>query len=173
VRRIDADELIRLYDEIRDRSVRWEGLQTYAVPWEDNEFAAWRRGEEPPSRTIDEEYLRNLRNLTQSGRREVRVRGIRRPITEYTRFEFQTGYPRAATAGQETYVVDMDKYPEFRDIDDFVVFDNDGVTWYRYDNECRLLGYDYSDDPTLVADQAALLERILAVAVPFTEVELE
>lgn len=173
MKRIDLKELHRLYDGTREKSVRWEGLQTYAVPWEDEEFAAWRRGEEFTPTTLDDEYLAKIRRHTESGRREVRVRGLRRPATEYTRFEFETGYAPAAAAGQETYVVDLDKHPEFDGIEDFVVFDNDGVMWYRYDDESRLLCYNYSDDPKLVTDQAALLERMLAVAVPFTEVELE
>ena len=172
VKRIDVDELWRLYRGIRHKSVRWEGLQTYTVPWEDAEFAAWQRGEKSATATIDDEYLVDLRKLIESGRREVRVRGLRRPATEYTRFEFETAYDPQATAGQETYVVDLDRYPEFDGHDDFVVFDHDAVMWYRYDDEFHLLGYDYSDDPVDVQDRAALLDRMLAVAVPFTEVEL-
>lgn len=172
MRRIDVDELLRLYDSTRERSVRWEGLQTYLVPWEDEEFAAWRRGEPLPPDEKAEERLANLRKLTESGRREVRVRGVRRPVSEYTRFEFETGYAPRAAAGQETFVVDLDEHPEFDGIEDFVVFDQDAVMWYRYDADCHLFGYDYSDDPEVVADRAALLERMLAVAMPFTEVVL-
>lgn len=53
-----------------------------------------------------------------------------------------------------------------------MVFDYDAVMWYRYDDEFHLLGYDYSDDPADVTDRSALLDRMLAVAVPFTEVVL-
>lgn len=172
MRRIDLEELWRLYDSIRDKSVRWEGLQAYSVPWEDEEFGAWCRGDRSKAVMIGDEYLDKLRKLTASGRREVRIRGLRRPATDYTRFEFETAYAPQATVGQETYVVDLDKFPEFDGHDDFAVFDQDAVMWYRYDSEHHLLGYDYSDDPADVTDRSALLDRMLAVAVPFNEVEL-
>lgn len=172
MKRIDVDELWRLYMGVRERSVRWEGLQTYRVPWEDGEVEAWERGETVP---LNPEYRRSLssaRQIKESGRSTVRVRGLRRPATDYTRHEFAVAYPENAAAGEETVVVDLDRYPEFDGHDDFVVFDQDAVMWYRYDDEFRLLGYDYSDDPADVKNGAALLDRMLAVAVPFTEVVL-
>ncbi|MBA2324060.1 MAG: hypothetical protein H0V92_08665 [Pseudonocardiales bacterium] len=171
MKRIDVEELRRLYDSAQC-SIRWEGLQTYLVPWEDEDFAAWRRGDPSPPSERTDKYLTSLRERTDSGRRVVRVRGLRRPVTEYTHYEFEHGYAPHATAGQETVIVDLDEYPEFDGHDDFVVFDQDAVMWYRYDAECHLLGYDYSDDPEIVADRTALLEQMLAVAVPFTEVVL-
>jgi hypothetical protein len=172
VKRIDVDELWRLYNGVREKSVRWEGLQTYAVPWEDETFAAWRRGELPAPTEARQSQLENLRVRTELGRRVVRVRGLRRPATEYTRFEFETSYQPRGAAGQETVVVDLDEHPEFDGIEDFAVFDHEAVMWYRYDDEFHLLGYDYSDDPADVDDRAALLDRMLAVAVPYTEVVL-
>jgi hypothetical protein len=169
--RIDLTELRRLYDSVQEKSVRWEGRQIYAVPWENEDFATWKRGEPLPANHL-QDYLEYLRERRAAGHRTVRVRGLKRPITDYTRFEFEVAYVPSAEAGQETVVVDMDKYPEFDGHDDFAVFDRDGVMWYRYDDEHHLLGYDYSDDPALVADRAALLDRMLAVAVPFTEVVL-
>lgn len=172
MRRIALDELHRLYDGFRERAVRWEGLQTYRVPWEVERIAAWQRGEpDPPSKETDRNQAR-IRATVESGRSSLRVRGLRRPATEYTRREFEVAYPRNAAAGEPTVVVDLDEHPEFDGNDDFVVFDHDAVMWYRYDSDFHLLGYDYSDDPAEVADRAAVLERMLAVAVPFTEVVL-
>ncbi|MBA2308593.1 MAG: hypothetical protein H0W01_04680 [Pseudonocardiales bacterium] len=172
MRRIDVDELYRLYHGAKQGSVRWEGLQIYRVPWEDEGLAAWRRGEPQPPSEESERSLASTRRAAEAGRLHLRVRGLRRPATEYTRHEFEVAYPENAAAGEPTVVVDLDEHPEFDGIEDFVVFDHDSVMWYRYDADCHLLGYDHSDDPALVADRAALLERMLAVAMPFTEVVL-
>lgn len=172
MKRIDLDELYRLYEGIRERSVRWEGLQTYRVPWEKERIAAWERGEPPPpSEELDRSQMVSQRAI-ESGRLHVRVRGLRRPATDYTRRQFAVAYPENAASGEPTVVVDLDEYPEFNGNEDFVVFDRDAVMWYRYNADFHLLGYDYSDDPAEVADRAALLDRMLAVAVPFTEVVL-
>jgi hypothetical protein len=172
MKRIDVDELYRLYNGVRDRAVRWEGLQIYRVPWEEGDVEAWRQGEARSPNEQGKRSLESTRRISESGRSDIRVRGLRRPVTDYTRHEFAVAYPENAEAGEVTVVVDLDKYPEFDSHEDFVVFDRDAVMWYRYDDEFRLLGYDYSDDPADVADRAALLDRMLAVAVPYTEVEL-
>ncbi|WP_051342088.1 DUF6879 family protein [Pseudonocardia spinosispora] len=172
MKRIDVDELYSLYNGVRDRAVRWEGLQVYRVPWEKERIEAWERGETAPADDRKDRSTRSMRRISESGRRSIRVRGLRRPATDYIRRQFATAYPNNAAAGEDTVVVDLDEHPEFDGVEDFVVFDRKSVMWYRYDDECRLLGYDFSDDAADVADRVALLDRMLVAAVPYTEVVL-
>jgi hypothetical protein len=100
----------------------------------------------------------------------ARVRFVELPMTEYTRYEFETGYPRSSAAGEEIYVIDRAEHPEFDHVrEDFVVFDDTSVMYYRYTDDDRLTGYDYSDDRTLVAEHLALAEEVLAAATPFAQ----
>lgn len=159
-----------LYDGVARRSLRLETRQTYAVPWEDPGMAAWRRGEpEPPNRRMDE-HLAVVWNKTQAGRSEVRVRFVELPMTEYSRHEFEVAYPKVTAAGEQVYVVDRARHPEFDQVrEDFVVFDDTSAMWYRYTDDDQLTGYDHTDDPAVVRDCLALAEEVLAVAIPFVE----
>jgi hypothetical protein len=167
---IGVERLRKLYEGVAHRSLRLECRQAYAVPWEDEGFAAWRRGEPEPPDPSFEQNLARIRAITASGRRVARVRFVELPMTEYTRWEFETGYPKSTAAGQEVFVVDRAEHPEFDHVrEDFVVFDDTSLMYYRYTDDDRLTGYEYSDDPALVAQHLALAEEVLAASTPFAE----
>lgn len=167
---ISVERLQELYEGVDHRSLRLECRQAYAVPWEDGRLDAWRRGEpETPSPSSEANQAR-IRAITGSGRRVVRVRFVELPMTEYTRWEFETGYPKSTAAGQEVFVIDRAEHPEFDHVrEDFVVFDDTSLMYYRYTDDDRLTGYEYSDDPALVAEHLALAEEVLDAATPLAE----
>ena len=162
-------DILSLYLGIRSRAVRWEGLQTYRVPWEDDQVAAWRRGDPLPPNARLEASLETIRQITESGRRIVRVRGIHQSVSEYTRYEIEAAYPPNAAAGEEIHVVDLDEHGEFDAVGDFVIFDDDGVVRYLYDAEGHLLGYEFTDRPGDLTECRAIRQRLLAVAVPLRQ----
>ncbi|MGI5127104.1 DUF6879 family protein [Pseudonocardia sp. CA-107938] len=170
---IDLARLNQLYDGISRRSLRMETRQTYAVPWEDEDMAAWRNGEpEPPHGESYREHLESVRQRVASGRRPQRVRFVELPMTEYTAQEFAWGYPNNTAAGEEINVIDRAEHPEFDSyVEDFVVFDDAGVMYYRYADDDRLLGYEFSDDPAVVAEHVRLAEAAWAASIPFAEWE--
>jgi hypothetical protein len=163
---VSGVDILGCYLGISTQAVRWEGLQDYRVSWEDDQIIAWRHGLPPPPNAEVEGSLATIRQITESGRRIARLRGVRRPASEYTRYEFEVAYPANSVAGEEIYVVDLDVYREFDDVDDFVIFDDDAVLRYRYTFDGRLLAYDLSDDPTDVAAYGALRDRLYSAAVP-------
>ena len=100
----------------------------------------------------------------------ARVRFVELPMTEYTRYEFETGYPSSSAAGEKISVVDRAEHPELDHVrEDFVVFDDTALMYYRYTDDDRLTGYEYSEDPALVAEHLALAEEVLAAATPLAE----
>ena len=161
--------ILSLYLGIRSQAVRWEGLQIYRVSWEDDQVAAWRRGDPLAPNADVEASLRTIRQITDSGRRIVRIRGIHEPVSEYTRYEMEVAYPSNAAAGEEVYVVDLDAHPEFAAVGDLVIFDDDAAVHYLYDSEGRLLGYDFNDEPTALAEYRVIRQRLVAAAVPVGE----
>ncbi len=61
-------------------------------------------------------------------------------------------------------------HPEFDHVrEDFVVFDEASVMWYRYTPEDILTGYDYTEEPDVVRRCMALAEEVRAAAVPYRE----
>lgn len=71
-----------LYQGITRRALRLETRQRYAVPWEDEGIAAWRRGEPEPTTPQMQRTSETLRMITESGRRIDRVRFVELPFTE-------------------------------------------------------------------------------------------
>lgn len=163
-------DVIGLYQGITNRALRLETRQRYAVPWEDEGLAAWRRGEPEPRTQQTDNTMETLRLATESGQRIGRVRFVELPMTEYTRHEFEVAYPRTTEAGEEIHVLDRALHPEFDHVrEDFVVFDDTSVMWYRYTAEDILTGYDYTEEPDVVRDCIALAEEVRAAAVPYRE----
>jgi hypothetical protein len=163
-------DVIGLYQRIRRRALRLETRQRYAVPWEDEGLAAWRRGEPEPLTSQTVSTMETLRLATESGRTIGRVRFVELPFTEYTRHEFEVAYPRLADAGEDIHILDRATCPEFDHIrEDFVVFDDTAVMWYRYTAEDILTGYDYSEEPDVVHECVALAEQVRAAALPYRE----
>lgn len=163
-------DVIGLYQGIAHRALRLETRQRYAVPWEKDGLAAWRRGEPEPMTPQMASTFETLRQVTASGRTIGRVRFVELPLTEYSQHEFQVAYPRTAKIGEEIRVLDRALHPEFDGVrDDFVVFDDRGVMWYRYTADDVLTGYDYTEEPDVVRQCIALAEEVRAAAVPYHE----
>ncbi len=163
-------DVIGLYQGIARRALRLETRQRYAVPWEDEDLAAWRRGEPEPANPQLERTYETLRLVAATGRRIGRVRFVELPMTEYSRHEFEVGYPRLTEAGEEVHILDRALHPEFDHVrDDFVVFDEASVVWYRYTPDDTLTGYDYTEEPDVVHRCVALAEEARAAAVPYRE----
>lgn len=163
-------DILALYRGITQRALRLETRRRYAVSWEDEQLAAWRRSDPTPSNPRIDASDTTIREIAESGRHVARVRLVEVPLTEYERYEFEVGYPDNSAAGEEIHVVDRTVHPELDHVgDDFVVFDEIAVVWYRYDSEDHLTGYEYADEPEVVEDCLALAEQSLAAAVPYTE----
>lgn len=168
---ISLEQLYQLYDNIKHRSLRLETRQTYAVPWEDESRAAWLRGDpEPPLSEAGVQHLAECTAVADSGRHTTRVRFVELPMTEYSAREFTWAYPRNTAAGEEINVIDRAEHPEFDHVrEDFVVFDDTALMYYRYTADDQLTGYEFSDDPAVVAEHLALAEEVLSVAIPFPQ----
>lgn len=167
---IGVEQLRELYSGVARRSLRMETRQAYAVPWEDESVAAWLRGEPLPPDPALERHRAKCRALAASGRHAMRVRFLELPTTEYTRYEFEHGYPGNFEAGEEIHILDRAAHPEFDHVrEDFVVFDDTGVMFYRYAADDTLTGYEYTDDPTVVRRHLDLAEQVLAAATPYPQ----
>jgi hypothetical protein len=163
-------DVIGLYQGITRRALRLETRQRYAVSWEEEDLAAWRRGEPEPPTPQRDRTMETLRLVTESGRSIGRVRFVELPMTEYSRHEFEVAYPRLTEAGEEVHVLDRALHPEFDHVrEDFVVFDGASVMWYRYTAEDVLTGYDYTKEPDVVRHCVTLAEEVRAAAVPYRE----
>ena len=66
-------------------------------------------------------------------------------------------------------VGDGTEHPEFGAVSDFVIFDDDAVVRYRYDEAGHLVAYDFTDLPQDLTECRDVRHRLLAAAVPLGE----
>lgn len=145
-------DIFALYRGCVRSAFRLEARNRYAVPWEEEQLAAFAEGRpEPPSESLDRSN-QMIRELVDAGRHISRVHVVERPLTPYLRWELNA-YARNIRAGEEIRIADRAWHPDLEDLtEDFVIFDAEtdepSVVWYDYDEEDRLLGYRYSESPT-------------------------
>jgi hypothetical protein len=159
----DGELLVQLYEAPA------EALQTYDVSFEAEQVAAFRRGEPLPDTPAVVESRRTIADLTGAGRRLWRVHVVDVPLSEYLRYEF-AAYEANIAAGEEVYIADRAAARDLAQLrDDFVLFDDAAVVWFRYDGGGRLLGYDYDDSPAALERCRAARDLAVRWAVPFHE----
>ncbi|HEV7827771.1 MAG TPA: hypothetical protein VGP04_02760 [Pseudonocardiaceae bacterium] len=145
------DEFNAAFDEFQVSTFRLECLQTYAVGAEDARLRAFREGLPRPERSIrTNPWLRRIAATTIEGKSWARVRLVRHPLTEYTRYEV-IGFVEAQAAGEQIRIVDLDRYPELSDLGpDFWLFDpgepGEFAIVMHYDPGGAVLGYERSTE---------------------------
>lgn len=165
-RTLDTAEFQALFDAARQSVFRLEGLQTYAVPADDAELAAFRTGAPRPERSVrTSPWLARIAVSTATrGVSWSRVRVIEWPLTEYTRYELVT-YVESQAAGERILITEQ--HPG---CDDFWLLDartDDQVgVWMRYDSDGALLARELVSDPAVLAEMADVADRAVAAAVP-------
>jgi hypothetical protein len=168
----DDQALRHLLSTFRSSAWRLEALDSYAVPEEDESFAAYLRGEPvPPPEPAFEEFLAELRSLSATGRTMGRVHAIAGPLTPYLRYEIEWGYVVSAVAGEDVRILHRptwqqtpfgDRPPDFWLIDDVVAV-------MRYDASGHWLGLTLLSDPASVAEYGALRDLAVGHSLPLTD----
>lgn len=162
-------DVLGLFRAIERDVFRLETLQTYDVSFEVEQLEAFRRSEPLPDTPALLESRRVTAELSTTGRRIWRVHLIDLPVSDYLLYEF-AAYEANIAAGEEVFLADRTGDPELAELrDDFALFDDSAVLLFRYDDEGRLLGYDYDDTPASVARCRAARDLAASRAVPYEE----
>jgi len=141
---MDLDDLMRIADRATDH-FRLETLTQYLVPEEEEDFAAWKRGERRRTTPENNAWAAELREVTAAGARWWRVRILDYPLTDYSAFEL-FGYQDYDALGQETFVADRAWHADLTDLhEDFWIFDSTAIRMV-YDEEGHFLYPVQCDD---------------------------
>lgn len=118
------EEFDASFDAFERSVLRLEVHQTYAVSAEDSFAQAFRQGLPRPERSIrTSPWLRRVAATVMEGKAWTRIRLVRHPLTEYLRHEL-LAYVESAVVGEETRMVDLNRYPECSSLGpDFWLFD--------------------------------------------------
>ena len=166
-------DLLSMYRAASREAFRVEAQQRYAVPAEDAQFRAFTEGRPMPSDPRVNRSMQVIRAAVAAGTRIRRVHVVDLPLTVYLRYEM-AAYRENVDAGEEVGIAVRAWHPDLAGLtEDFVLFDpgtdRPAMVWLRYDDQGRLTGRDYSDDPADLARAARHREVALAHAVPLSE----
>lgn len=164
------DEFNVAFDSFRVSAFRLETLQTYAVDVEDEGLRAFREGLPRPERSIrTDPWLSRIARTTLAGKAWSRVRLVRHPLSQYTRYEL-ISYRESSAVGEEVRIADLNTHPELDELRlDFWYFDAgepDGFAiLMRYDDAGSVLGYERTTDTSWCDKQRDLaLSRSVSLA---------
>jgi hypothetical protein len=163
-----AGEAWRTFFDAHEREAfRLETRQSYGVESERAEyeyFLSTGRLDIPES----DQWLVRLRRFRQTGRWVGRVHVLRRPLTDYLRYEFEV-YRYTVEAGEDVRILDVtDVSDPGLPKQDFWLFDESAVVVMKYDDDGNQLGRELLEgvDPTpYVRWKRLALDR----AVPFAD----
>ncbi|MEU8774390.1 DUF6879 family protein [Streptomyces sp. NPDC048606] len=160
--------LAELFERFRHEAFRLETLDDYSGSGNIDAYRAFRAGLGRPA-GYNTEWLEELRRLTQQGKRVYRVHVLRRPLTEYLRFELGWGYRTNTTAGEEFFILDVTGASNpLEAAPDFWLFDSEDTAVMRYDDAGAFLGAEVLPRDE-AADYVAYRRTALAHAEPFAD----
>jgi hypothetical protein len=178
MRPIEVEELLHLFDEFdagqgHDSSIRLETLQHYDVPGDEERQRAFAEGKPLPARPGKQATLDGIQRATAAGRRYTRVHVIDLPPSPYVRYEM-AAYAENSAAGERVLLLDRAADPGLDRLrTDFNLFDGRAArpiaVFYRYTPTGRLIGWELSDDPTVIADCRTQVDLAIRFAMPLGE----
>lgn len=164
-----TDEFSQELRGFRSSAFRLETLQHYATAY-DERFQAVQEGRPlPPPSPAKQASMRLVAAAAAAGKRFYRVHVVELPLTPYLRYEL-AAYPENLAAGEEIYIADRAADPRLAALtQDFYLFDDRVVVWFRYDGDGQLLGRHRSNDPTDLERCQRQRDLALANAVPLDQ----
>ncbi|MFJ8233124.1 DUF6879 family protein [Streptomyces sp. NPDC094448] len=156
------------FEDYRQEAWRLETLPQYLVPQEEEELQAFRDGLRPDPASVSDDYIDQLRRQTREGRVKGRVHIVRRPLSEYLRFEFARYYAPHTLAGEQIRILDVtERANPLVGVQDFWMFDRTEVVLMNYHPDGRQINRRVHE-----GDTAPFIEyqRIaVAASVPYEE----
>ncbi|POM26232.1 hypothetical protein BTM25_06260 [Actinomadura rubteroloni] len=166
--RLAGDEWSRLLLGFDRSAFRLELHPVYSMAGEEEDYARFAAGEKAPP-DLHYEWLDQVAERVRSGKVMQRVHVVRRPLSDYLRFEFEWGYAFNVRAGEDIRILDLTERPDpGLPGHDFWMFDDSTVVRMLYRED----GTQIERDRVEAADLDAYRryrDIALADAVPFQE----
>lgn len=159
--------LLQQFAECQRSAWRFECQQTYTMPREQDNLSRWRSGQPKPE-GHNAEWHERVKGYLADGKTIGRVRVIRRPLSEYIRFQLDWAIPGNIEAGEDTRILEMTELELDLPAHDFWLFDDQLVVDMNFNPDGTLINLDQRENPDL-AMYRKWRDTALAHAVPFSE----
>ena len=147
--RLEGEAWSRYFRDFQRSAFRLELRPFYTMPGEADELMRFKAGEKPPA---DYHYgwLDTMVAAREASKTVRRVRVVRRPLTDYIRYEFEWGFVYNVAAGEDIRVLVLTDAPgpELPD-HDFWLFDESTVVKLLYRPDGTQIGRELVADPDL------------------------
>ena len=160
-------ELTRYFDEFKVSAFRLETQQTYTMPGEQPNFELFLTGGERPA-GHNAAWHGRVETIVASGRTLRRAKVIRRPLTEYLRYQCAWSIPGNVAAGEDYRMVDITEHDRGLPDQDFWLFDEVKVVHLDYNPDGTFIGAELVEEPDL-AQYHRWRDVALSHGVPFDE----
>ncbi|MEU5897697.1 DUF6879 family protein [Streptomyces venezuelae] len=141
---LDGEDWRRYFDAFAHEAWRFEAQPTYTMPKEQESLARFLRGADKPS-AHNARWHERVRGYVKSGKRIGRVRIVRRPLTDYQRYQFAWGIPGNIAAGEDIRILDVT-------LEDYGL-PLSGRDWWLFD-EARIAHLNFRPDGTQINREA-------------------
>lgn len=165
--RLADDAWQPFFDDFQHSVWRLELWPVYTMPQERENLSRWRAGERLPD-DYWSPWMERVAGYVRTGRSIGRVHVVRRPLSEYLRFEFDWYYAHHVRAGEDIRILDLTDAPDPGLPDhDFWLFDEKRVVQMLYRPDGTQIGRELIEDPDIAA-YVGYRDAALRHAVPFT-----
>jgi hypothetical protein len=165
---LTGEDWQRFFDSFQRSAWRLELHPVYTMPQEQEAIARFRAGERLPD-SHRSGWMDRVAGYAATGRTIGRVHVVRRPLSQYLRFEFEWYYRHHVKAGEDIRILDVtDAAAGGLPDHDFWMFDDERVVKMLYRADGTQIGRDLIEQPDIGAYRR-YREIALANAVPFTQ----
>ena len=166
--RLEGEAWSQYFRDFASSAFRLETRQDYVMPGEEDDLAAFERGELPPP-GYHYGWLDTVEQAVKAGKTFRRVRVVTRPLSFYTKWEFVWGYDWNTKAGEDIRILDVTDGvgPELPD-HDFWLFDDATVVKLLYRPDGTQIGRELVEHPDL-SQYLAWRDAAWGRAVPYTD----
>jgi hypothetical protein len=168
------DELLARFRTFRYSCFRLETLQSYSGSGEDEQLAAFGRGEPYVEDDAEREWAAMLRANRDAGKTQQRVHVVREPISDYLAYELTWEYGPHVAAGEDIRIIAAEPEGGWWPVNvplrrDCWLFDSREVFELHYGDDGTWYGVTRGVDPATAAEAGFIRDAALHQAVPWCD----
>lgn len=164
---LNTEQFGRYFADYERSAWRLETQPTYTMPGEQDGLRRFLAGEPKPE-GHNAAWHERVRAMVAAGKSIGRVRTVRRPLTQYQRYQLAWGIPGNVAAGEDIRILDLTGRDLGLPSQDFWLFDEAVVVHLNFRPDGTLIDRERVDNPN-VELYLKWRDTALAHAVPLSE----
>lgn len=145
---VSTEEFGAMFREYKRSAFRMETHQVYTMPREQPNLARFLAGESKPA-DHNAAWHETVRNNIAAGKKQQRLKIVKRPFTDYTRYLMSWGVPGNVAAGEDYRILDLtDKTTEIPE-QDYWIFDESTVVLLNFNRDGTQIDRQLADPADL------------------------